>query len=820
MYPKKWWQILLLAPVVLALVVAGLLALAIALIYPSLPSLEALTDYHPKQPLRVYAKDGALLGEFGEERRAFINIEDVPQNMKSAVLAIEDRRFYSHGGVDTKGVVRAIVTNLSGGRKEGASTITMQVARNFFLSSERSFKRKVNEALLAIKIENNLSKDQILELYINQIYLGQRSYGFAAASQIYFGKSLNELSLAESALLAGLPKAPSSYNPFVNPKRAIARQQEVLRDMHRFGFIDEAVFNKAINEPLTFKSNKKSVDLTADYVAEIVRQDMYDRYQDAIYSSGLKVYTTITKANQDAANKAVLEGLLEFDARHGYRGPEKVVTLSGEDLALEAEAILDPIQTYNLLMPALVVQADANVVKVIAKNGNTLLIKGDGLSLVKKALVQTDKQKPILKAGAVVRVINTSKGWRIVQLPEVESALVAMDPKTGAISALVGGFSFNRNKFNHVTQAWRQPGSTFKPFVYSAALEKGVTPASMFEDEPISMIGGDGKLWEPKNYDGGFSGTISVRTALTKSKNMVSIRILQRIGPSYAQDFITRFGFSAKDHPAYLTMALGAGSVTPWQMVNGYAVFANGGHKVKPYLIEKIVDSRGKLIEQARPVIAGINAPKAIDRRNAFIMTSMMKDVVSRGTAVKAKSIGRGDLAGKTGTTNDQYDAWFAGYNPNQLAVVWIGYDKPKSLGKDETGGKAALPIWISYMTSALKKLPETEYQVPEGVRSIKIDPWTGTSVIDEEDEGRYEYFYHEYPPHRMIQDNVNMSDGEDITTQSADSASPDDANAEADNKTNPSQNADNQGEKTSEPAKSGAKPNAGGAWPPPEQLF
>ncbi len=817
MFPKKWWQVLLLAPLVLGLVVAGLIALAIAMIYPSLPSLEALTDYHPKQPLRVYSSDGYLLGEFGEERRAFIKIEDVPQNMKSAVLAIEDRRFYSHSGIDTKGVMRAIVNNLSGGRKEGASTITMQVARNFFLSSERSLKRKVNEALLAIKIENNLSKDQILELYINQIYLGQRSYGFAAASQIYFGKSLTELSLAESALLAGLPKAPSGYNPFANPKRAIARQQEVLRDMHRFGFIDEAVFNEAIKQPLIFKSAKKSNDLTADYIAEIVRQDMYDRYQDAIYSSGLKVYTTINKTNQDAANKAVLEGVLEYDARHGYRGPEKFVDIAQENLAEQAEAILEQFPTFNQLIPALVIRADAKAVKLIAKNGNTYTITGDGLSFVKKALISSGKQKPLIVEGAIVRIINTSKGWRIVQLPEVESALVAMDPRTGAITALVGGFSFNRNKFNHVTQAWRQPGSTFKPFVYSAALEKGVTPASMFEDEPISMIGGDGKLWEPKNYDGGFSGTISVRTALTKSKNMVSIRILQRIGPSYAQDFITRFGFSAKDHPAYLTMALGAGSVTPWQMVNGYAVFANGGHKVKPYLIQKIVDSRGRLIEQTRPVIAGVNAPKAIDRRNAFIMTSMMKDVVARGTAVKAKSIGRGDLAGKTGTTNDQFDAWFAGYNPNQVAVVWIGYDKPKSLGRDETGGKAALPIWINYMTAALKNVPETVYKVPEGVLSIKIDPWTGTAVENEEDEGRYDYFYHEFPPHRMVQDNTDMTDNASIFNENSNQETTPNGSSTTD--ATPKSSADSN-EVPSGENKPTAKPNAGGAWPPPEQLF
>ncbi|HSH55035.1 MAG TPA: transglycosylase domain-containing protein, partial [Methylotenera sp.] len=530
MIPKKWWQFLILSVVVLGLVIAALIALAATLIYPQLPSLEALTDYRPKLPLRVYSEDGYLIGEFGEERRAFVTIENVPKNMKSAVLAIEDRRFYQHGGVDTRGILRAAVNNLTGGSKEGASTITMQVARNFFLSSERSLNRKVNEALLAIKIEHSLSKDKILELYINQIYLGQRAFGFAAASQVYFGKPLDKLNLAETALLAGLPKAPSGYNPFVRPKRAIARQKEVLHDMYRYGFIDEATYKDALAMPLRFKASQQSRDLPADYVAEIVRQMMYARYKDEIYSSGLKVYTTVLKSNQEAANQAVLDGVLNYDQRHGYRGPEKIVRPTKEALEEGAnwmDRALDDVEAYSLLIPAIVTQANQKSVHAHTKLGDDIEISGPGLVLVQKALDEKAVDKQRLKAGAIIRVMRTKNkdgdSWKIVQLPEVESALVALDPENGAVRALVGGFDFNRNKFNHVTQAWRQPGSSFKPFIYSASLEKGFTPASMIEDEPISLTAsetGSGSAWEPRNFDNKYDGPIRLRTALTKSKNM------------------------------------------------------------------------------------------------------------------------------------------------------------------------------------------------------------------------------------------------------------------------------------------------------------
>ncbi len=754
MTPKKWWHFLILFIIVGGLTITALTALAVTLVYPTLPSLEALTNYKPKLPLRIYSADGYLISEFGEERRAFVKIENVPKNLKDAVLAIEDRRFYKHGGIDTKGVMRAIKNNLTGKSHEGASTITMQVAKNFFTApgGKRTMVTKIKEALLAMKIEKALNKDQILELYLNQIYLGQRSYGFAAASQVYFGKSLGKLTLAESALLAGLPKAPTGYNPYINPKRATERQREVLRDMQRYGFIDETKFNQAMKQPLKFKSSKLSKDLDADYVAEIVRQTLFEQYQEGIYSSGLKVYTTIYKANQEAANNAVLQGILEYQRRQGYQKPEKTIDLSqlkSTNLEEGMQMALLDFEEYNGFMPAIATEVSSKQVKVFTKKGEVLNISGVGLSLIQKNLSDKDQKNHKVKIGSVVRVIKSQGIWHIVQLPQVESALVALNPEDGAITALVGGFDYKKNKFNHVTQAWRQPGSSFKPFVYSAALEKGFTPATIVEDEPISMSAGEvgsDKMWEPKNFDGHYDGPIRLRTALTKSKNMVSIRVLKSIGPRYAQDYITKFGFARKDHPAYLTMALGAGQTTPWAMARGYAVFANGGYRVTPHIISKITDSNGKVIEEMRYPHARRDAPRVIDARNAFLMTSMMHDVVQRGTATRAKALGRNDLAGKTGTTNNLVDAWFAGYNPKQVAVAWIGYDQPRTLGKLETGGTAALPIWIRYMATALKGTPDVPYSVPEGIMEVKINAYSGTHVYEDE-EGIYEYFYQENPP-------------------------------------------------------------------------
>lgn len=758
MFLKKWWQLLLLSFFVAGLAVTALVSLAAILIYPDLPSLEALTDYRPKVPLRVYTEDGYLLGEFGEERRAVVKINDVPVKLKQAILAAEDERFYQHGGVDTLGILRAALANVSaGGAKEGASTITMQVARNFFLSGEKTFKRKLSEALLAIKIEHYLSKDQILELYINQIYLGQRAYGFAAAAQVYYGKPLEKLTVADVAMLAGLPKAPSRYNPLVNPKRAETRQRYVLRRMHELRYIDDKQYQQALDQPSRVRQTRQVRELMADYVAEIVRQTMYDRYQDDIYKSGMKVYTTIRKDQQEAANAAVLQGVMSYDKRHVYRGPEKILKLEHGDQPLEEfldDALAD-IDTVHGLVPAIVLEANPKLLKVWRKEGGITELAGEDLARGQKMLSEKDPAKRLLRRGALVRILEADGKWQLSQLPQVEAALVGIDASNGAVRALVGGFDFNRNKFNHVTQAWRQPGSSFKPFIYSASLEKGYTAASVIEDEPLVLSAeetGSGQAWEPHNFDGKFEGSLRMRTALTKSKNMVSIRILQGIGVDYAQDYITRFGFSAKDHPPYLAMALGAGSVTPWQMAGAYAVFANGGFRINPYLINKIVDGNGKVVELAKPVVAGTTAPRVIDARNAFIMTSMMQDVARIGTAAKARELGRYDLAGKTGTTNNHMDAWFAGYNPNQVAVAWMGFDQPKSLGGQETGGHAALPMWIRYMSQALKGVPDKPMAAPEGVSSIKINPSTGERVGDE-DSGFYEYFYSEFPPPESLSD-------------------------------------------------------------------
>lgn len=767
MFFTKWWQILLFIGFIVALAVGSLVGLAAVLIYPDLPSLESLTDYRPKVPLRVYSEDGYLIGEFGEERRAVVKIDEVPTQMKQAILAAEDERFYQHGGVDTLGLLRAAISNVvAGGAKEGASTITMQVARNFFLSSEKTLKRKISEVLLATKIEHSLSKNKILELYINQIYLGQRAYGFAAASQVYYGKPLTKLNTAEFAMLAGLPKAPSRYNPFANLKRSEQRQRYVLHRMRELHFINEEEYQASLDFKLKFKASRQSRDLAADYVAEMVRQELYNQYQESIYSSGIKVTTTILKKNQEAANAAVLQGIMDYDKRHTYRGPEGVVHLdragnrSQESLM---EETLDAVEAFGGLIPAVVVEASPKQIRVYRAGGQVETLTGDDLKQVAKMLADPKTpEKQRIARGSIIRIHQADNGkWSIVQLPQVEASLVAADPKTGAIRALVGGFDFSRNKFNHVTQAWRQPGSSFKPFIYSAALEKGVTAASVINDAPLTISAaetGSGSAWEPHNFDGKYEGPMRLRTALTKSKNLVSIRILQHIGVGYAQDYIQRFGFSPKQHPAYLTIALGAGSVTPWQMAGAYSVFANGGYRVQPYLIAKIVDSNGKTLRQVKPVIAGAGAERAIDPRNAFIMTSILRDVARIGTAAKAKELGRYDLAGKTGTTNNLVDAWFAGYNPTQVAIAWIGFDQPRTLGNQETGGHAALPMWISYMGTVLQGVPDDPYPVPAGVVQAKIDPNTGIQR-DADSSGIYEYFYQEYVPPTANGENAILGD-------------------------------------------------------------
>jgi penicillin-binding protein 1A len=725
------WLRFLVFPLALLAGLAGIgvlvLALVVALAYPNLPSLEALTEYQPKVPLRVYTAEGILIGEFGEERRAFVAIEDVPAQLKNAIIAAEDERFYEHPGIDYVGVLRAAYANLAaGGRRQGASTITMQVARNFFLSSEKTLTRKLYEALLAFKIEHSLAKDKILELYVNQIYLGQRAYGFGAASQTYFGKALGQLTLAEHAMLAGLPKAPSVYNPIANPPRAKQRQKYVLRRMNELGYITATQYEDALNaqiRPRRGEVNDYSVH--AEYVAEMVRQALAEHYPEDVYTRGFRVYTTLRKADQEAAYQALRRGVLEYDRRQPYRGPEAYVELPADASDEDYEDALADHNDSDELLVAVVLSASQKQVQAALRNGEKITISGEGLKFAASALAAKTPPQRRIRRGAIIRVAREGRAWQIVQLPEVEAAFIAIDPQDGAIRALVGGFDFSRNKFNHVTQAWRQPGSSFKPFIYSASLEKGFTPATVVSDEPVVLEAEEtgSQRWEPKNYDGAFDGPMRLRMALAKSKNMVSIRVLDAIGPKYAQDYVARFGFEPERHPAYLTLALGAGSVTPWHMARAYAVFANGGYLVQPYFIHKIVDDRGNPLALADPPRAGEESPRVIDARNAFIMDSMMQDVTRYGTAARVARLGRSDLAGKTGTTNEFVDAWFTGYQPTLTAVAWVGFDQPRTLGKNQTGSVVALPIWIDYMEAVLKDVPQMTREMPPGVVTVPVGP-------------------------------------------------------------------------------------------------
>jgi penicillin-binding protein 1A len=698
-----------------------LLAVALSVAYPNLPDISELSDYRPKLPLRVFSLEGSLIGEFGEERRQLTPIAQIPKIMTDAVLAIEDARFYEHGGIDYKGVLRAAIANLGRVKSQGASTITMQVARNVYLSSEKTYTRKIYEILLTFKLEHLLSKDQILEIYMNQIFLGNRAYGFASAAEAYFGKDLKSLSIAEAAMLAGLPKAPSAYNPIANPKRARSRQLYIIERMLENGFINAEQAAAAKQEQLKVKTNSDNSQVHAEFVAESVRQLMFAQYGEDTYTRGLNVYTTLRADQQDVAYKALRRGIMDFERRQVYRGPEKFATLpaGGQELEEAIDEALEEHPNNGDLLSAVVLQADARRVLATRQNGETIEITGEGLKPVQSGLADKAPANIRIRRGAVIRVVKTNKdAWEITQLPEVEGAFVALDPRDGSIRALVGGFDFEKNKFNHVTQAWRQPGSSFKPFIYSAALEKGFTPATVINDAPLFFDAGvtGSQPWEPKNYDGKFEGPMNLRRGLARSKNMISIRILQAVGPAYAQSWVTRFGFDEDKHPAYLTMALGAGSVTPLQMATGYAVFANGGFRVNPWLISRVTDQQGRVLVQTKP-LAQDESLRAIDPRNAFIMGSLMQEVTRTGTAASAQAtLKRPDLFGKTGTTNDSMDTWFAGYQPTLAAVVWIGYDTPRKLGDRETGGGLSLPVWIRFMESALKNQPISEPLPPEGV--------------------------------------------------------------------------------------------------------
>jgi penicillin-binding protein 1A len=709
---------LLLAGGLSLLMVVGV---AMVMVYPNLPDVSELADYRPKLPMRIFSVEGEVLGEFGEERRQLTPIAEIPKVMRDAVLSIEDSRFYEHGGVDYLGILRAGLANIARNKSQGASTITMQVARNVYLSSEKTYTRKIYEILLTYKLEHLLSKDQILEIYMNQIYLGNRAYGFAAASETYFGKPLKDITIAEAAMLAGLPKAPSAYNPVRNPKRARSRQLYIIERMQDNGYISAAQAQAAKAEPLRIRSSAERNMVHAEFVAETIRQMVHAQYGPETYTRGLNVYTTLQAREQLAAYRALRAGIMDYERRQFYRGPEKFIELPQDPKAMEdaIDDVLDDHPDNGDVMAAVVLTATPRKVTVQRGNGEPIDITGEGLKPVQSGL--TDKAPPALRLrrGAVVRIVQVGNRWELTQLPEVEGAFVAMTPQNGAIRALVGGFDFAKNKFNHVTQAWRQPGSSFKPFIYSAALEKGFTPATQINDAPLFFSADvtGSQAWEPKNYDGTFEGMMSMRRALAKSKNMVSIQVLQAVGPRYAQEWVERFGFDAEKHPPYLTMALGAGSVTPMQMAVGYSVFANGGYRVQPHLITRITDSRGKvLVERPLPEQPD-EAQRAIPARNAFVMTSLLQEVTRSGTAARAPgALKRSDIYGKTGTTNDAMDAWFAGYHQQLVGVAWIGYDTPRKLGERETGGGLSLPVWIQFMETAMRSLPVAEPAVPEGV--------------------------------------------------------------------------------------------------------
>ncbi|MFZ6680039.1 penicillin-binding protein 1A [Undibacterium sp. Tian12W] len=719
---KKWIVFGISVAVTLAL---ASLAFIFFVVAPGLPTLEAVTDYRPKIPLRIYTADNALIGEFGEEHRDFVPIKQIPAVMKNALLSIEDARFYEHGGISFIGAGRAILADLRGGFHQGASTITMQVARNFFLTNEKSVERKMKEILLTYRIEDALTKDQILELYMNQIFLGKRSHGFSSAAKTYFGKSLDQLTLAEAAMLAGVPQNPVRHNPAVNFEKTKQRQLLVLKSMVRNGFITEAQMEAAAKEDIKVIKGQQ-FDAHADYVAEMVRQSIYAQYKEDTYTKGIRVYTTINKAEQDAAYEAVRRNIMAYDQRHGYDGPEAHIDLpADEDERDDAiDQILRKHPDNDKVLAAVVTQSSGKIVKAELQSGDSIEITGDGLRFAAAALTEKAKAGIKIRPGSVIRVMqDAKKRWAITQIPEVEGSFVALNADDGSFRAMVGGFDYNRKKFNHVTSAWRQPGSSIKPFIYSAALEKGFYPGTLINDVQLSETSDSNLRWDPRNDDGKYDGPISMRTALAQSKNVVSVRILKAIGVDHAKTWLPRFGFDKDKHPANLTMALGTGSVTPLQLASAYAVFANGGYAVNPWLISKVVDGKGVVLFENKPPAKAQEESRVIDARNAYITDQMLREVVRSGTGASATAkLGRRDLAGKTGTTSDAVDGWFAGYAANVVAVAWMGYDDPKTLGGREFGSTLALPIWIDTMRVALAGKPEVVRAVPEGISNAEGD--------------------------------------------------------------------------------------------------
>ena len=762
---------------------------------PKLPSIENLREVELQVPLRVYSKDQLLIAEFGEKRRTPLIYTQIPRRVIEAFLAAEDDRFFHHPGVDYRGILRAALQLLlTGKRSQGGSTITMQVARNFYLSSKKTFTRKINEILLSLRIEGQLTKEEILELYLNKIYLGNHSYGVGAAAEVYYGRHLHELNLAEIAMIAGLPKAPSRFNPIINPSRALERRDYVLRRMAKLGYISEQELSEALEVPVTAEMHGSQAKIDAPYIAEMVRSEMVERYGDKAYTDGFRVYTTITRKHQTAADAAIRKALLEYDQRHGYRGVEQSfeITLQTDTSALD-QLLLD-INKVGDLVPAIVLELEDRAVSIYLGAGNRARIEWEGLSWASPYINENRRGKAptkasdILKPGDLIRVVETVNGeksvWRLAQIPTIQGALVSLDPDDGAILSLVGGFDYYLSKFNRVTQAKRQPGSGFKAIIYSAALEAGFTAASLINDAPIVI--NDLRLetdWRPENYSGKFYGPTRLRTALTKSRNLVSIRLLRTMGMEHALKHAQLFGFDPKTLPKNLSLALGSGTVTPLQMAKSYAILANGGFSVEPYFIERIENGKREIVFGAQPTRVcpicpqtatldedgkaiypakaepGV-APRVISPQNHYLMNSMMRDVIQSGTATKAKVLGRRDIAGKTGTTNDQRDAWFNGFSRSLVAIAWVGFDSSAPLGSKEVGGEAALPAWIAFMREALKGVEEQPLEMPTDMVAILIDPKTGEPARPGQEDAVYEIFTSESAPEIPVMDDTEIFSG------------------------------------------------------------
>lgn len=745
--------------IVVFILAAAIVGGAIYYIEHKLPDIDALNTVQLQTPLQIFTQDKKLIATFGEKRRVPLPYDQIPKQLIQAVLATEDQRYFQHGGVDLPGLGRAAVQLALTGRKvQGGSTITMQVARSFYLTRHKTFGRKIREILLAIKIDHKLTKEKILELYLNKVFLGNRAYGVEAAAEVYYGKHLNELSLDQFAMLAGLPKAPSTLNPLANPTAAMKRRNHVLWRMYDQGYIDEATYNKAIKEPLNASYHDLRTEVKAPYVAELARAQLEQVYGDSIYTDGFKAYTTVESKLQYYANNAVRDNVLAYDSRHGYRGSEGNLGSPSIDKMEEWAASLRKIPKINILEPGAVVEINDRSISVLRSDGEIVIVPWSGLSWARKQInadylgAMPKRASQVVKLGDIVRIAPAPKGYQLVQNPKAEGGLVALNPVNGAILAMVGGFDYQTSKFNRVTHAQRQPGSSFKPFVYSAALDKGYTLATVVNDAPLVIENpSDGSLWRPQNDNHKFNGPTRIRMAIMQSRNLVTIRVLALMGMPYAINFMQRFGFVKSQLPPGLSLALGTAMVTPLQLAQAYAVFANGGQKVSPFIIDSIYNAKDQLIYQAKPLIACSSncpkditiAPRVLSQENAFLVTSALHDVVQRGTAKQAKDLGRNDLAGKTGTTQNQVDAWFAGYNPDMVAVTWMGFDQPQSL--HEYGSKAALPMWMQFIQRALKNKPSHILNRPPGIETVKIDPATGKR--SNASSAIYEYFMQPFVP-------------------------------------------------------------------------